>query len=52
MDFINKKIKIKDLILWDENARFPDKYYNSDEKELIKYFVSKPEYKIKQLIEY
>lgn len=51
MDFINKKIKIKDLILWDENARFPDKYYNSDEKELIKYFVSKPEYKIKQLIE-
>lgn len=46
-----KEIKINDLILWDENARFPDKYFNSDEKELIKYFVSKPEYRIKTLLE-
>lgn len=51
MDIINKKMKICDLILWDENARFPDKYFNSDEKELIKYFVSKPDFKLKQLIE-
>ncbi len=51
MNVIKQNIKIKDLILWDENARFPDKYYNSDEKELINYFVSKPEYKIKQLTE-
>ncbi len=51
MNIAKQNIKIKDLILWDENARFPDKYYNSDEKELINYFVSKPEYKIKQLAE-
>lgn len=51
MDFINRKMKIRDLILWDENARFPDKYFNSDEKELIKYFLSKPDFKLKQLIE-
>lgn len=51
MDFINRKMKIHDLILWDENARFPDKYFNSDEKELIKYFLSKPDFKLKQLIE-
>ncbi|MEZ4796157.1 MAG: hypothetical protein R2785_03205 [Flavobacteriaceae bacterium] len=48
MKIENKKLPIKELILWDENARFPDKYYNSDEKELIKYFVSKPEFKIKK----
>ena len=51
MDFINRKMKIRDLILWDENARFPDKYFNSDEKELIKYFLSKPDFKLKPLIE-
>lgn len=51
MDFINRKMKIRDLILWDENARFPDKYFNSDEKELIKYFLTKPDFKLKQLIE-
>jgi len=51
MNIQERKIKIKELILWDENARFPDKYFNSDEKELINYFISKPEYKIKQLIE-
>ena len=44
-------MKICDLILWDENARFPDKYFNSNEKELINYFLSKPDFKIKQLIE-
>lgn len=47
MDIKSQHLKIKDLILWDENARFPDKYYNSEEKELIKYFITKPEYKIK-----
>ena len=29
-----KKIPIGYLQLWDENARFPDKYRNSDEKNL------------------
>lgn len=50
MKIETKKLSIKDLILWDENARFPDKYYNSNEKELINYFISKPVYKIKKLI--
>jgi hypothetical protein len=44
-------LKIRDLLLWDENARFPDKYYNNDEKVLMNYFSNKSEYKIKQLIE-
>lgn len=51
MDFIEKKIPIEKLSLWDENARFPDQYYNSNEKELIKYFLSKPDFKIRNLID-
>ena len=47
----SKNLPIKNLLLWDENARFPDKYFNSDEQQLIKYFLLKPESKIKQLIE-
>jgi hypothetical protein len=50
MKIETRTLPIKDLILWDENARFPDKYYNSNEKELINYFISKPVYKIKKLI--
>lgn len=46
-----KNIEIKDLFLWDENARFPDKYFNQDERELINFFLSKPDFKIKLLIE-
>lgn len=46
-----KNIAIKDLTLWDENARFPDKYFNQDESELIHYFVSKADLKIKSLLE-
>jgi hypothetical protein len=49
--FIEKKVSIEKLFLWDENARFPDQFYNSDEKELIKYFLSKANFKIKELIE-
>lgn len=51
MAFKEKKISIKELNLWDENARFPDEYYNSDGKELIEYFLSRPSFKIKELIE-
>lgn len=36
-----RKLAIKDLCLWDENARFPDKYFNKSEDELIKYFCEK-----------
>lgn len=51
MAFIEKKVSVEELSLWDENARFPDQFYNSDEKELIKYFLSKKNFKIKGLIE-
>ncbi|MBI3219257.1 MAG: hypothetical protein HYZ44_07075 [Bacteroidetes bacterium] len=44
-------IAIKDLTLWDENARLPDKFFNQDEVSLIQYFVSKPDFKIRTLIE-
>lgn len=46
-----KLIAIKDLTLWDENARLPDKYFNQDEAELIFFFLSKQDFKIKTLIE-
>ncbi len=51
MKFAEKKIPIEKLFLWDENARFPDQFYNSDEKELINFFLSKPNLKIKEFIE-
>jgi len=51
MTFLEKKIPIDSLSLWDENARFPDQYFNSDEKELIRYFISKPNFKIKELVD-
>src|ERR1700744_6549203 len=44
-------IPIKELSLWDNNARFPDQYSNTEEKELIQYFLSKPDFKIKELID-
>ena len=51
MSVTKKDIAIKDLILWDENARFPDKYFNQDEPELINFFLSKPDFKIRVLLE-
>jgi hypothetical protein len=51
MSVTAKIIAIKDLKLWDENARFPDKYFNTDEAELISYFLSKPDFKIRPLVE-
>jgi hypothetical protein len=44
--FTTTKIKIKDLDLWDENARFPDKYFQKPEEELISYFISNKDFKI------
>lgn len=34
-----KDLAIKDLSLWDENARFSDQYFNLSEEELLKYFL-------------
>lgn len=51
MSIKTKNISIADLILWDENARFPDKYFNTEEAELIGYFLSKSDFKIKPFVE-
>lgn len=45
----NENISLKNLYLWDENARFPDKYFNKSEKELIAYFCLKENFKILEL---
>ncbi len=50
-NFKKSDISIKNLSLWDENARFPDKYFNKTEKELIGYFVLKKNFKINELVE-
>ncbi len=44
-----ENISIQELKLWDENARFPEKYFEKEEGELIKHFCSKPNFKIKEL---
>lgn len=44
--FIKREISIKDLILWDENARFSDKYFQKTETELIDYFCLSKKFKI------
>jgi len=54
MDKINQNWKklglaIKDLSLWDENARFPEEYFNKTESELIEYILEKKEFKIEDL---
>ncbi|MBN2572009.1 MAG: hypothetical protein JXA68_07765 [Ignavibacteriales bacterium] len=41
-----EKIKIKDLRLWDENSRFPEEYFDQNEKNLVDHFLSVPKYKI------
>lgn len=46
MAFQETKIKLKDLSLWDQNARFPDKYFSKEEKDLIEYFCNKKDFKI------
>jgi hypothetical protein len=43
------KIPLSQLVLWDENARFPDKYFSKSEKELIDYFCNKKNFKIEGL---
>lgn len=35
-----KDLAIKDLSLWDENARFSDQYFNLSEEELLKHFLT------------
>jgi len=44
-----ENIAIKDLNLWDENARFPEEYFNKSEENLINYFLNKKDFKIELL---
>ena len=48
---VNRKINISELSLWDENPRFPDKYFNQTEEELINFFLHKKNFKIQELAE-
>jgi len=41
-----KKIAIKDLNLWDENARFPEEYFNKSDRQLIDFLLSRKDFKI------
>lgn len=47
--FTSEELRVVDLSLWDENARFPDKYFNKSESELIDYFLDKKNFKVKDL---
>ena len=49
--FKQEKVALKDLSLWDENARFPDKYFSKTDKELIEYFLTRKDFKFKELAE-
>jgi hypothetical protein len=42
----SEKISLNYLSLWDENARFPEEYFNKSEKYLIDYFLKKKDFKI------
>jgi hypothetical protein len=44
-----KDIAIKDLLLWDENARFPEEYFKKTENELIEYFLNRKDLKVDDL---
>lgn len=43
------ELPLKSLSLWDENARFPEEYFNKSEEDLISYFLSKKKFKIEDL---
>ena len=45
-----EKLSLRELSLWDENARFPDKYFGKSEKELVSYFCAKSNFKILELL--
>ncbi len=41
-----ESLPINSLQLWDENARFPDSYFNASERDLIGHFLSDKNFKI------
>jgi hypothetical protein len=44
-----RNIAIKDLSLWDGNARFPEEYFSKKESELIEYFLKRKDLKVVNL---
>ncbi len=44
-----KDLSIRDLSLWDENARFPEEYFNKSEKQLVNFLLGKKDFKIESL---
>jgi len=51
INYERRNVAIKDLSLWDENARVPDKYFNQTDEELVSYFISRTDFKIRELTE-
>ena len=47
---IIKNLKISELSLWDQNPRFPNKYFKKSEQELIEYFYNKKSFNIHKLL--
>jgi hypothetical protein len=43
-----EELPIKNLSMWDENARFPSEYFNKSEQDLVAYFLSKKDFKIRE----
>lgn len=44
-----QNLPIKELSLWDENARFPEEYFSKTESELIEYFLARKDLKVSNL---
>lgn len=44
-----EELQVESLSLWDENARFPEEYFNKQESELIEYFLRKKDFRIEGL---
>lgn len=46
-----ESLEIGSLLLWDENSRFPDKYFEKPEQELIDFFLSRKSFKLPSFTE-
>lgn len=42
-------LSIDELVLWDQNARFPNENFNLGQQDLINFFLTKPEFKLENL---
>ncbi|MFZ2126434.1 MAG: hypothetical protein WAV04_02880 [Candidatus Microsaccharimonas sp.] len=46
-----ESLEIGSLLLWDENSRFPDKYFEKPEQDLINFFLSRKSFKLPSFTE-